>query len=148
VCKFIPKYFPPPADNLVRKLFLLKKLTVPGRRHVGDKMNAETLEVGTAEFPQQKLFFVRRGLLYTLLATTSFYFASGSSAYTLPVEIPANVAEVWIPLLFLSGIGYTMLASFRPVQSMNEYSAPETAPAPEPNLRGEIIIETSESPLG
>ncbi len=87
-------------------------------------MTEETQETGTADITPQNTFYVRRGLLYMLLATTAFYFASGSSEYTVPVEIPDLVAQVWIPLFFLSGLGYTLFASFRPASDATEEPAP------------------------
>lgn len=74
----------------------------------------ETRQAETAPQPETLL---RRGLLYMLLGATAYYFASGSSGFALPVEVPALVTQVWSPLLFLSGLGFTVLIYFRPASS-------------------------------
>lgn len=51
---------------------------------------------------------IRRGLLFMLLAAAIGYFASGSSAWTLPVPVPSIVANYLSPLLFLSGLGLSL----------------------------------------
>lgn len=51
---------------------------------------------------------IRRGLLYMLLAAISYYFAAGySTPLQLPVEIVPIVTKYLLPLLFLSGLGFT-----------------------------------------
>ncbi len=52
---------------------------------------------------------IRRGLLYMLLAAISYYFAAGYSApLQVPVEIMPVVTKYLLPLLFLSGLGFTI----------------------------------------
>jgi len=51
---------------------------------------------------------IRRGLLYMLLAAISYYFAAGyGTPLQLPVEIVPIVTKYLLPLLFLSGLGFT-----------------------------------------
>ena len=51
---------------------------------------------------------IRQGLLYMLLATTTFYFASGYSAMQLPFPIHPVVTLNLLPFLFLCGLGLTL----------------------------------------
>ena len=52
---------------------------------------------------------IRRGLLYMLLAAISYYFAAGYSApLQVPVDIVPVVTKYLLPLLFLSGLGFTV----------------------------------------
>jgi hypothetical protein len=51
---------------------------------------------------------IRRGLLYVLLASVIYYFASGSSALQSPVPIAPIVTSCLSPLLFLGGLGLTL----------------------------------------
>ena len=52
---------------------------------------------------------IRRGLLYMLLAAVSYYFAGGYGApLRLPVEIVPIVTNYLLPLLFLSGLVFTV----------------------------------------
>jgi hypothetical protein len=55
---------------------------------------------------------IRRGLLFMLAAAVVGYFASGSSALTLPVTVPPIVANYLSPLLFLSGLGLTLHGAY------------------------------------
>ena len=55
---------------------------------------------------------IRRGLLYMLLAAISYYFAAG---YIAPLQLPVDIVPVvpvvtkyLLPLLFLSGLGFTV----------------------------------------
>jgi hypothetical protein len=56
---------------------------------------------------------IRRGLLYMLLAAISYYFAAGyGTPLQLPVEIMPIVTNYLLPLLFLSGLGFTAYGLF------------------------------------
>jgi hypothetical protein len=61
---------------------------------------------------------IRRGLLYMLLAAISYYFAAGYSApLQVPVEIVPVVTKYLLPLLFLSGFGFTVYGLILRVKS-------------------------------
>jgi hypothetical protein len=51
---------------------------------------------------------IRRGLLFMLMAAVMGYFASRSSAWSLPVPVPQLVSNYLLPLLFLSGLGLSL----------------------------------------
>jgi len=51
---------------------------------------------------------IRRGLLFMFMAAVMGYFASSSSAWTLPVPVPQLVANYLLPLLFLGGLGLSL----------------------------------------
>ena len=79
--------------------------------------------IGAAEGPSmgpskrmalpQKRRFVRRGLLYMLLAGVSYYVSAGYSALSLPVFITSAVTAIFVPLLFLGGLGLTLFGLWR-----------------------------------
>jgi hypothetical protein len=56
---------------------------------------------------------IRRGLLCMLLAGVIGYFASGSSALSIPVVVPRQVVIYLSPLLFLSGLGLSLLGLYQ-----------------------------------
>jgi hypothetical protein len=56
--------------------------------------------------------YMRRGLLYTLLAGIVYYFAGGYSPLNLPVTIPAEVNQYFTPLFFALGLGLTLYGLF------------------------------------
>lgn len=70
---------------------------VPHAAAVGSRVNA--INAGQART------YLRRGLLWALLAGVLYYFGGGHSGLTLPVEIPAFVPLYLTPLLFLAGAG-------------------------------------------
>lgn len=82
-------------------------------------MTEEIQETRQGETTTQPETLFRRGLLYTLLGATAYYFASGSSGFAVPVEVPALVIQVWSPLLFLSGLGFTLFVYFHPASNAN-----------------------------
>ena len=82
-------------------------------------MTEEIQETREAETTTQSENLFRRGLLYMLLASTAYYFASGSSGFAMPVDIPNLVAQAWIPLFFLGGLGFTLFVYFHPASSAN-----------------------------
>jgi len=51
---------------------------------------------------------IRKGLLYVLLASVIYYFASGYSALQTPLPIAPIVTICLSPLLFLGGLGLTL----------------------------------------
>jgi len=51
---------------------------------------------------------IRRGLLFMLAAAVIGYFAGGSSVWILPVIVPTIVADYFLPLLFLGGLGLSL----------------------------------------
>jgi hypothetical protein len=63
--------------------------------------------ISTARVPADGGSGIRRGLLFMFLAAVIGYFASPSSPWPLPVQVPQSVANILSPLLFLSGLGLT-----------------------------------------
>ncbi len=60
---------------------------------------------------------IRRGLLYMLLAAVLFYFAGGYNPMEFPLNVIPSVLDIFLPLLFLGGLGMVLLAVIRgPVQ--------------------------------
>jgi hypothetical protein len=57
--------------------------------------------------------FVRRGLLYMLMAGVLYYFSAGYSALPLPVLVTSAVTAILVPLLFLGGLGLTIFGIWR-----------------------------------
>ena len=51
---------------------------------------------------------IRQGLLYMLLAATSYYFAAGYSAMQLPFPIQPVMTLYLLPFLFLCGLGLSL----------------------------------------
>lgn len=56
---------------------------------------------------------IRRGLLYMLLGATFYYFALPGSPLPIPIPIPQAVTSYLLPLLFLSGLGFTIFGGAR-----------------------------------
>lgn len=56
---------------------------------------------------------IRRGLLYMLLASVLYYFASPQSALPIPFPIPSQVTDYLLPFLFLSGLGFAIFGIAR-----------------------------------
>jgi len=49
--------------------------------------------------------YMRRGLLYALMAGVVYFFAGGYSRMTLPIPIPAVVNQYFTPAFFVLGLG-------------------------------------------
>ena len=56
---------------------------------------------------------IRRGLLYMLLAAVLFYFAGGYNPMEFPLNVIPAVLDIFLPLLFLGGLGMVLLAVIR-----------------------------------
>ncbi len=56
---------------------------------------------------------IRRGLLYMLLAAVLFYFAGGYNPMEFPLNVIPSVLDIFLPLLFLGGLGMVLLAVIR-----------------------------------
>ncbi len=56
---------------------------------------------------------IRRGLLYMLLAAVLFYFAGGYNPMEFPLNVIPPVLDIFLPLLFLGGLGMVLLAVIR-----------------------------------
>lgn len=56
---------------------------------------------------------VRRGLVYMLLAAVIDYFAGGYSGLEFPYSVIPIVTQYLLPLLFVSGMGLTLLGLYR-----------------------------------
>ena len=56
---------------------------------------------------------IRRGLLYMLLAAVLFYFAGGYNPMEFPLNVIPPVLDIYLPLLFLGGLGMVLLAMIR-----------------------------------
>ncbi len=56
---------------------------------------------------------IRRGLLYMLLAAVLFYFAGGYNPMEFPLNVIPPVLDIFLPLLFLRGLGMVLLAVIR-----------------------------------
>jgi hypothetical protein len=52
--------------------------------------------------------YVRRGLLWALLAGVFYYFAGGHSPLTLPFAVPSFVNQFLVPLMFLAGVAMAL----------------------------------------
>ena len=52
--------------------------------------------------------YVRRGLLWALLAGVIYYFAGGQSPLTLPFVVPPFVNQLLVPLMFLAGVAMAL----------------------------------------
>ena len=57
--------------------------------------------------------YIRRGLLYMLMAAVIHYFASASGPLELPFEVPPFVGQYLVPFLFLSGLGLMLYGLYR-----------------------------------
>ena len=51
---------------------------------------------------------IRQGLLYMLLAATTYYFAAGYSAMQLPFLIESVLTLYLLPFLFMCGLGLSL----------------------------------------
>ncbi len=60
----------------------------------------------------------RRGLLYMLLAAVLFYFAGGYNPMEFPLNAIPPVLDIFLPLLFLGGLGMVLLAVIRRPRSV------------------------------
>jgi len=56
---------------------------------------------------------IRRGLLYMLLAAVLYYFAGGYNPMEFPLNVIPPVLDIFLPLLFLGGLGMVLLAVIR-----------------------------------
>ena len=56
---------------------------------------------------------IRRGLPYMLLAAVLFYFAGGYNPMEFPLNVVPPVLDIFLPLLFLGGLGMVLLAVIR-----------------------------------
>ncbi len=56
---------------------------------------------------------IRRGLLYMLLAAVLFYFVGGYNPMEFPLNVIPPVLDIFLPLLFLGGLGMVLLAVIR-----------------------------------
>jgi hypothetical protein len=56
--------------------------------------------------------YIRRGLLYALMAGIIYYFAGGYSGMNLPAPIPPAVNQFLTPLLFVAGLGLVLYGLF------------------------------------
>jgi hypothetical protein len=63
-------------------------------------------------FTEQGRKYMRRGLLYTLMAGVVYYFAGGFSPMTLPVSVPPAVNQYFTPLFFALGLGLVLYGLF------------------------------------
>ena len=61
--------------------------------------------------------YIRRGLLWALLAGVIYYFGGGHSGLTLPFEIPSFVTQYLVPLLFLAGMAMALYGMFQRLRS-------------------------------
>jgi len=61
--------------------------------------------------------YIRRGLLWALLAVVIYYFAGGHSGLALPFEIPSFVTQYLVPLLFLAGVAMALFGMFQKLRS-------------------------------
>ena len=61
---------------------------------------------------------IRKGLLWMLLAGVFHYFAAGYEPdFQLPFEVMPILTQYLLPLLFLSGLGLTLLGLYRRITS-------------------------------
>ena len=56
---------------------------------------------------------LRRGLMAILFAIFLHYFTRGHSPWPLPFELPSILDDLFIPLLFLAGLGLVLLGGYR-----------------------------------
>ncbi len=71
----------------------------------------EAQRLRTSHMEQGKKY-MRRGLLYTLMAGVIYYFAGGYSGMNLPIPIPPEVNQYLSPLLFAAGLGLVLYGLF------------------------------------
>jgi hypothetical protein len=60
----------------------------------------------------QSRAYVRRGLLWALLAGVIYYFAGGHSPLTIPFEVPSFVNQYLVPMLFLGAVAMALYGTF------------------------------------
>ena len=65
------------------------------------------------DISQESSGMIRRGLLYMLLAAVLFYFAGGYNPMEFPLNVIPPVLDIYLPLLFLGGLGMVLLAVIR-----------------------------------
>jgi hypothetical protein len=82
------------------------------REAIGAASDPNVRTARSTSSPAQKSY-VRRGLLYMLLAGVIYYFSAGYSAMQIPVMIASIVTAIFVPLLFLGGLGLTILGLWR-----------------------------------
>ena len=56
--------------------------------------------------------YLRRGLLWALLAAVLYYFAGGHSALTLPFAVPPFVMLYLVPLMFLAALAMALYGAY------------------------------------
>ena len=56
---------------------------------------------------------MRRALLYMRLAAVLYYFAGGYNPMEFPLNVIPPVLDIFLPLLFLGGLGMVLLAVIR-----------------------------------
>lgn len=66
-----------------------------------------------ADVDEESSGMIRRGLLYMLLAAVLFYFAGGYNPMEFPLNVIPPVLDIFLPLLFLGGLGMVLLAVIR-----------------------------------
>jgi hypothetical protein len=71
----------------------------------------ESQKIRTPYMEQGKRY-MRRGLLYSLMAGVIYYFAGGYSGMNLPIPIPPEVNQFLSPLLFAAGLGLVIYGLF------------------------------------
>jgi hypothetical protein len=56
--------------------------------------------------------YVRRGLLWAMLAAVLYYFAGGHSGLTLPFAVPPFVMLYFVPLMFLAAVSMALYGAY------------------------------------
>jgi hypothetical protein len=56
--------------------------------------------------------YIRRGLLWALLAAVIYYFAGGHSGLTLPFAVPSFVMLYLVPLMFLAAVAMALYGAY------------------------------------
>jgi hypothetical protein len=72
---------------------------------------------GSRSVPSNGQAYVRRGLLWALLAGVIYYFAGGHSGLNLPFEVPSFVTQYLVPLMFLAGVAMALYGLFLKLRS-------------------------------
>jgi hypothetical protein len=60
---------------------------------------------------------IRRGLLWALLGSVAYYFATPNSTFTLPVAVPSFVTQALLPLVVLAGLALAVFGLFQKLRS-------------------------------
>ena len=76
-----------------------------------EKESREESQTSPEEVQLESTSTSRRGLLYALLSSVTFYFLGGYSALSLQLELNEFVKLVLLPLLFFGGLGLALYAS-------------------------------------